>query len=501
MKRKTTKLMALIISVLMLTALLPTVALAADVTVSTRDELQDAINNAVDGVLTTVIISNDFYIRDITIPENKNITIKSAEGEIKSLMMDFPSGSSIIVYNGGLLTLENITIDVERGPYLTTISVERNGTLVINDGTTLKVNRTVNLNTGEIVRVHGTLIMKGGSIVDSATTAIYVQAGDFIMYGGIISGNYEGVYMSSFATFDMYGGEIRNNNSGVYFTSECIFTKHSGIVDNNNNNNYHDWSEWQVTVPATCISSGVETRVCYNNSAHTETRPIAALGHSWGVWEVTTPATCTAAGVETRFCDNNSAHTETRPIDALDHELASDGVETITPTCTAPGEKTFYCVRFDDCGYLETEAIDPLGHDFDYTAGVYTDPDCLNDGFWTYTCTRCDETEVAIDTDSALGHDYVLTVIGGELYIVCGRCGDTVFVGFESMSVKTSSTNLQNNTTVKLTVYGNYNGVAYELASASVKLKQNGTQTVTVGAYSVTVVVNGNNMISNIRLN
>jgi len=37
-------------------------------------------------------------------------------------------------------------------------------------------------------------------------------------------------------------------------------------------------------------------------------------------------------------------------------------------------------------------------------------------------------------------------------------------------------------------------------ASVTVKLKQNGTQTVAVGAYTVTVVVNGNNKITDIYI-
>ena len=67
----------------------------------------------------------------------------------------------------------------------------------------------------------------------------------------------------------------------------------------------------------------------------------------------------------------------------------------------------------------------------------------------------------------------------------------------ESLTAATSSTNLQNSTTVTITVTGHYSdGSSVKLASASVKLKQNGTQTVKVGEYNVTVVVNGNNKIT-----
>ena len=69
------------------------------------------------------------------------------------------------------------------------------------------------------------------------------------------------------------------------------------------------------------------------------------------------------------------------------------------------------------------------------------------------------------------------------------------------LTATTSSTNLQNSTTVTITVMGHYgDGTVKVLASASVKLKQSGTQTVKVGEYDVKVVVNGNNKITDISV-
>jgi len=69
------------------------------------------------------------------------------------------------------------------------------------------------------------------------------------------------------------------------------------------------------------------------------------------------------------------------------------------------------------------------------------------------------------------------------------------------LSARSSSTNLQNNTTVTITVDGKCEcGDQKVMASASVKLKQSGTQTVKVGDYTVTVVVNGNNKITSITV-
>jgi len=70
-----------------------------------------------------------------------------------------------------------------------------------------------------------------------------------------------------------------------------------------------------------------------------------------------------------------------------------------------------------------------------------------------------------------------------------------------ALSARSSSTNLQNSTTVTITVDGKCDcGDKIALASASVKLKQQGTQKVKVGIYDVTVVVNGNNKITDIYI-
>lgn len=81
----------------------------------------------------------------------------------------------------------------------------------------------------------------------------------------------------------------------------------------------HDWDEWKVVTPATCVSEGEETRICKNESLHKETRTIAIDkdAHDWGDWEVTKKPTTTEEGEETRVCKNDPSHKETRPIDKI----------------------------------------------------------------------------------------------------------------------------------------------------------------------------------------
>jgi hypothetical protein len=189
----------------------------------------------------------------------------------------------------------------------------------------------------------------------------------------------------------------------------------------------HDYGDWAMTTPATCTEPGLETRICANDSSHMETRAIAANGHSYV--GVVTPMTPESDGFTTYTCSVCGDSYIGDYVDAVPHNW--EIVEIVTPTCLDMG----YTVYFDY--YWNVERID------DYT--------------------------------NALGHDYVLTA-------------------------KTSNANLQNSSTVTITVEGTCAlcGDMQVMASASIKLKQNGTQTVTVGGYAVTVVVNGNNKITNI---
>ena len=151
-------------------------------------------------------------------------------------------------------------------------------------------------------------------------------------------------------------GKLFSDSNGNFEISEPIVIPATG----------HDWSEWEVTKPATENEDGIETRICKNDASHVENRGINkfshvhtlvktdrvsptctedgceaywtctecnklfsdsngkneisnpmiihATGHDWGEWIVTKPATETEDGVETRVCKNDASHVETRTI-------------------------------------------------------------------------------------------------------------------------------------------------------------------------------------------
>ena len=75
---------------------------------------------------------------------------------------------------------------------------------------------------------------------------------------------------------------------------------------------------WTSKTLATCTAAGTEEGIC-SLCGYTTTRDdtsAPALGHNWGAWITTTTPTC-IDGEETRTCANDSSHTETRSVAAL----------------------------------------------------------------------------------------------------------------------------------------------------------------------------------------
>ncbi|MCL1905633.1 MAG: hypothetical protein FWG06_01345 [Clostridiales bacterium] len=317
MKTKTTKLMALVISVLMLATLLPAVAFAADeITVSNEAEMQNAIDNA--SGPTTIYITNDFTIIDITqfeIRNGKNITIKSTEGNNFTIT---PRLGYFHFYVGfdSILTLENITLDgygVRDFSNRTGFGgVNNAGSLFIESGVNIINNFTPNW-ASAINNNRGTVTINGGSItgntMGSSGGAIYNYQGIVNIFGGEICGNEAetpelnggGIYNTNNGTVNIYGGVIENNspndifnNSGNvnYFTNPCAdghnFIDDPGSVD---------------YVAPTCTDAGfMPTKCSVCGEASGDGYVIPALGHSWNRGVVTVQPTAWSDGEKLFTC-------------------------------------------------------------------------------------------------------------------------------------------------------------------------------------------------------
>ena len=158
-------------------------------------------------------------------------------------------------------------------------------------------------------------------------------------------------------------------------------TQHSRACRNNGcsetETEEHDLENTVIQIE-TCEVEGQQRDYCetcgYENYT---TRP--ALGHNYGDWTVVTPATEAAEGLERRICANDNAHVEERPIPVLTHTHTMQSVAAVPAACVEPGNIACYqcssCQRYfsDEAGtteLVEDDIIIPaLGHDW----GDWTD--------------------------------------------------------------------------------------------------------------------------------
>ena len=75
-----------------------------------------------------------------------------------------------------------------------------------------------------------------------------------------------------------------------------------------------------MTTEPTCEKAGVKTYTCKNDSSHTKTEEIAALGHDYDEGKVTKEPTCKETGVKTYTCKRDSSHTKTEELKKVEHK-------------------------------------------------------------------------------------------------------------------------------------------------------------------------------------
>ena len=265
MRNTLKKSFAVLLVICMLVGMIP-IATAATTEVTTLAALQSALAGASAG--DVIDVTADIALTS-ALTVSGDVTVKSSNGSSILRASSYKS-YMFVVADGGVLTLEDITVNGNRTSYQTAdlatemIVVQEGGTLNFNDGATLTTNRgnalvsgggitvvgTLNMNGGKIVNIHmhnsasattmygaaisvvgGTVNMYGGIIGaetigtadqnDGRNGAVGVVSGTFNMYGGAISGNVAneqgnaagGVHISEGATFNLIGGSVSNNNS------------------------------------------------------------------------------------------------------------------------------------------------------------------------------------------------------------------------------------------------------------------------------------------------
>jgi len=199
---------------------------------------------------------------------------------------------------------------------------------------------------------------------------------------------------------------MKTNKTCVYGIFAVIIALTFAGCDNNPEPGHvHQWGEWDITAPATCIATGSQTRTCALNATHTETEviPIDTVnGHDWGEWVGT--VTCTEAGTGTRVCSRSESHIEERDdLQPLGHNYEWE--TKIAPTCTDEGEEIGTCTHDNSHTTTRKIAIDPTAHNWETGDDVELEPTCTTDGIGKRVCTLCEKVE-AHGVLAALGHDW-----------------------------------------------------------------------------------------------
>lgn len=247
-------------------ALAPVVARAADKTVGTFGELQQAVADATDE--TVITVGEDIAFEGtVTVAAGQNVTINGAAEDVTLSWQEGASGKSFFdVEAGGSLTLDvnidaaalsvgsgssyvgnfatvNGSLTLEGGTYqnATCRSYEAGCFLVDGEGATMTINDATITNNqftnqmGGIITVQrgGELTMNGGTITDNVSDQGQINNSTVYVRG--TEGN---------ATFTMNGGEISNNTGfmgGVFvgerfqpdYTSTATFTMNDGTISGN----------------------------------------------------------------------------------------------------------------------------------------------------------------------------------------------------------------------------------------------------------------------------
>ncbi len=168
-----------------------------------------------------------------------------------------------------------------------------------------------------------------------------------------------------------------------------------------------------VTKEATCTEKGVRTYTCQNDTSHTYTEEIAALGHAYATtFTVDVQGTCTTDGSKSKHCSRCDAKTEVTTITARGHNIVDTTVKTAA-TCTTDGVMNQKCSNssalasstseYANCTYTTTRAIPATGHSKVSVAAQA--PTCTEIGWNTYEyCSNCDYTTYS--EIAALGHSF-----------------------------------------------------------------------------------------------
>lgn len=148
-----------------------------------------------------------------------------------------------------------------------------------------------------------------------------------------------------------------------------------------------------------------------------------SVGHNHIYSVITVPATCLSTGVVTKTCDV-CGEVQNEIIPALNHEF---DVKTVSGTCISNGTISYTC---KNCGYSYSEITGKIPHR--YVLTTVSNSTCTENGYKLYTCSFCGATKKEII--SATGHSVVNDPAVAATYEKagktagshCSKCGKVI---------------------------------------------------------------------------
>ena len=230
LKRKSKRVLSIVLAVAMIAGLFPIAAFAEDKTAETSGQsditLQDKINNAESGA--TIILDSDVEIESLTFDEDKNITL-----DLGTHTLTVTSGTDAIDQTGSLKAgiLNKGTLTITNG----TIQGKGAANLLVNQGSMTLAD---NVSVEKIAKSGNTVFNLGGTVVSAAD--ITVTTGSFEINGKNIT----------YDALVTYGGIVTINGGDIVSQNGCAFT-----VFNRGYNNESEGSN--VTINGGSLKAGV----------------------------------------------------------------------------------------------------------------------------------------------------------------------------------------------------------------------------------------------------
>ena len=231
LKRKSKRVLSIVLAVAMIIGLFPIAAFAEDKTAETSGQsditLQDKIDNAESGA--TIILDSDVEIESLTFAKDKNITL-----DLGTHTLTVTSGTDVTDQTGNLKAgiLNKGTLTITNG----TIQGKGAANLLVNQGSMTLAD---NVSVEKIAESGNTVFNLGGTVVSAAD--ITVTTGSFT------------INEQSNITYDAlvtYGGIVTINGGDIVSQNGCAFT-----VFNRGYNNESEGSN--VTINGGSLKAGV----------------------------------------------------------------------------------------------------------------------------------------------------------------------------------------------------------------------------------------------------